>query len=398
MTAQTSVPKTYEYRNGQWFNGKTFVAGTWYVSKGVFSKKTPAKVDSLIDLQGHWVVPPMGDAYCMSLAGNSIAANQLKMYMDEGIFYLQILGNTKEGRAAVQASLNTPKSPDALFANGAMTCSFGWPFLQYEGPANNIRNPQEMTERYDFLKGQRKMLTDGYWWLDTKDAVERNWPLIKAQKPGVIFIVLHDAETVGGKETKGLSEEVAKAVIKKAHKSDLRVFAHVENASDVRLGIKLGVDGIANLPGATWDGQGDTRKFDLSDEDLKKLAKKKIAVIPLYGHARSSSPIPAVEDYHSKTLKRLFDAGVLVAIGSDDPIRTTRAEFNYMFSLPNADYAAYLKMLCENTPRAIFPDRKIGKIEEGFEASFLVLGDNPTTNLLKLRLIEIKVKNGLILK
>lgn len=398
LDAQAPVAKNYEFRNGQWYNGKDFTPATWYVSKGVFSKKAPSKIDSVIDLQNRWVVPPMGDAYCMSVAGNSIADKQLSWYMGEGIFYLNILGNTKEARTALQGMVNTPQSPDAVFANGAMTCTLGYPFTFVEGPAHNIRNPQKMAERYSFLKQQRKMLGDGYWFLDNKDAVERNWAAIKAQNPGVVFIVLHDATNMGGKENKGLTEDVAKAVIKKAHKSDLRVFAHVENADDVRMAIKLGVDGIANLPGAEWDGAGDTKAFELTDDDLKKLAKKKTAVVPLYGHAQALGPRPAVQEYHAKTLKRLLAAGVQIAIGSDDPMRTTRAEVSYLFGLPDMDYAAVVKTLCETTPRAIFPNRKIGKIEDGYEASFLVLDDNPTNNLLKIRAISLKVKNGTLIK
>ncbi len=398
LDAQAPVGKNYEFRNGQWYNGKDFTPATWYVSKGVFSKKSPAKIDSVIDLQNRWVVPPMGDANCMSVAGNSIASKQLGWYMGEGIFYLNILSNTKEARTALQGMVNTPESPDVVYANGAMTCTLGYPFLQIEGPANNLRNPQKIAEGYDFLKVQRKMLADGYWFLDNKDAVDRNWAAIKAQNPGVVFIVLHDAEKMGGKENKGLTVDVAKAIIKKAHKSGLRVFAHVENADDVRLGIKLGVDGLANLPGAEWDGTGDTKAFELTDEDLKKLAKKKTAVVPLFGHAQALGPRPAVQEYHAKTFKRLLAAGVQIAIGSDDPMRTTRAEVSYLFGLPDMDYSALIKTFCETTPRAIFPNRKIGKIEDGYEASFLVLNDNPTTNLLKIRAISFKVKNGTLLK
>ena len=90
LDAQAPVGKNYEFRNGQWFNGKDFTPATWYVSKGVFSKKSSAKIDSVIDLQNRWVVPPMGDANCMSVAGNSIASKQLGWYMGEGIFYLNI--------------------------------------------------------------------------------------------------------------------------------------------------------------------------------------------------------------------------------------------------------------------------------------------------------------------
>lgn len=397
MNAQISA-KTYEFRNGQWFNGKEFAPATWYVSKGVLVKKAPSKIDSVIDLSNRWVIPPMGDAYCMSVAGNSLASSQLNSYMSEGIYYLQILGNTKEGRTAIQQIINKPDSPDAIFANGAITGTLGYPFVEYEGPVHKIRTEQEVKDRYAYLKEQRTLLGDGYWFLDSKDAVDRSWAAIKAQQPGVIFIVLHDAANMGGKEGKGLSEEVAKMVIKKAHKSDLRVFAHVENADDLRLALKMGADGVANLPGYNWDGKSDIKSYQLTDDDIKKLAKKKTVVIPLFGHAQAMGPNTAVQDFHAQTFKRLTDAGVLVAIGSDDPIRTTRTEVSYLFHLHGMSYPTVLKVLCENTPRAIFPSRKVGKIEDGYEASFLVLQDNPLNNLLKIRAIGMKVKNGVILK
>jgi predicted amidohydrolase YtcJ len=85
-------------------------------------------------------------------------------------------------------------------------------------------------------------------------------------------------------------------------------------------------------------------------------------------------------------------------MGSDDPQRTLRTELNYWYGLGELDSPRTLKVLCENTPRSIFPDRKIGRIESGYEASFLVLSDNPLNNVLKTRIQAFKVKNGVLLK
>ncbi|MFN0175326.1 MAG: hypothetical protein ACKVU0_11805 [Saprospiraceae bacterium] len=397
MVAQTAG-KNYEFRNGQWYNGKGFVTATWYTTNGVLSKKAPAKIDSMIDLEGRWVVPPMGDAHCSSITENPSAANTLGQYMGEGVFYLQMLGNTQEGRTATAPLLNKDGAPDAVFANGVITCTLGHPFLEYEGPANKIKNPTLWGEKYAELKTSQKMLGNGYWFVDNKVALEANWDKIKMQNPGVISIYLMDVQNNGGKEGKGLSAEVAKLVVKKAHKSDLRVYAHVETADDLRLGLKLGVDGFANLPGHNWDGLGDTKKFELTAADIKTLVKKKTPLVLLLSHGQAAANRAAVQEFHKKTLKRLFDANVVVAMGSDDSQRTMRMELNYWFGLGELDDANTLKVLCENTPRAIFPNRKIGKIENGYEASFLVLGDNPHSNVLKARVQAFKVKNGVLLK
>lgn len=397
MLAQT-VGKNYEFRNGQWYDGKGFATATWYTSNGVLSKKAPAKIDSTIDLEGRWIIPPFGDAHCSSISENPSAANTLSQYMGEGVFYLQLFGNTQEGRAATSTLLNKPTSPDGVFSNGAITCTLGYPFLEYEGPANKIKNPNQWGERYAELKTSQKMLGNGYWFIDNKEALAANWDKIKLQNPGVISICLLDVQNNGGKEGKGLSAEVAKLVVKRAHKSDLRVFAQVETADDLRLGLKLGVDGFSNLPGNSWDGSGDTKKFELTDADLKLLVKKKTPLVLLLSHAQAATGRAAVQEFHKKTLKRLLEASVNVAMGSDDTQRTLRMELNYWFSLGDLDNARTLKVLCENTPRAIFPNRKIGKIDDGYEASFLVLGDNPLSNVLKTRVSVLKVKNGVLLK
>src|SRR5262245_40593089 len=85
------ISRTYELRNGNWYNGKDFTPGAWYVVNGLLSKKVPAQIDSVVDLQERFVTPPIGDAFCASVADNSSAANVTKLYTEDGTFYLQIL-------------------------------------------------------------------------------------------------------------------------------------------------------------------------------------------------------------------------------------------------------------------------------------------------------------------
>ncbi|MEZ4920590.1 MAG: amidohydrolase family protein [Saprospiraceae bacterium] len=389
--------KTYEVRNGSWFNGQGFDETTWYINNGILTKKAPAQIDSVIDLSGRWVIPPQGDAFCSSVAGNPSAEYTLDSYFGEGIFYLQVLSNNQEGREALKGQTNTATSPDIAFANGGLTCQLGIPFVQFEGPANKIRNPREMADKYNTLKTSRKMLGDGYWFLDNKDDVNKNWDKIMAQKPEILSIYLLDVKNNGGKEGYGLSEEVAKQIIKKAKKSKTPVYAHVQTAEDVRLAIKLKVNGIANLPGAMGFKPEDKDKYELTTDDMKKLAKKNTPVVPLLSKAQANGANPDLQKKQAEMLSTLISNDVNVVIGSDDPQRTIRSELNYWFQLGGLDYTKVLKILCENTPQAVFPNRKIGKIAEGYEASFVVLNDNPTRNLLKIRAVSFMVKNGKVI-
>lgn len=394
--------KVYEIKNANWYNGKDFTPGTFWIKDGILLKKAPAQVDSVVDLENAaWIIPPMADANCLSVADNQDASNFIRSYNAEGVFYLNILSNSQKGRAESAKLLGKPQSPDAVFANGGITCSLGEPFWAYEPAAMEIRNLKQIEEKRPMIRTSRKMSGDGYWFIDKKADLKLYWDKIQQQKPQNITIYLLDAANSGGKENKGLTPEIAKAVIKKAHKADLRVFAVVETADDVRLAIKLKADGIANLPGNKWLGQGSLSKYELTESDIQALAKKKMIVIPSFANAQTNAQMNGMNSvsadllaFQGKTLVALEAAGVNLAIGSNDPARTLRAEFNYWFQLGKLSYPKTLKILCENTPRAIFPNRKIGKLEDGYEANLLVLPSDPTKNILMTRNISFKVKNG----
>lgn len=388
----------YAFKNGRWFDGRSFVLDTWYSVNGKLTHKAPSKIDSVFDLHDRWMVPPIADAFCSSIADNAEPAKQIGFFLSEGVLYTQVLSHTQESRKKLEPLVNQPGKMEVVFANGPITCTLGAPFLQNEAKAQGLRNPQVIAQQVEKIKLQRKGLGDSYWFVDDKDALSKNWDKIKAQKPGVIAIYLYDVANKGGKEGAGLSAEVAKKVIKKAHKSDLQVYAHVQTLADLRLAVELGIDGLANLPGFDWDGTSQPELNQLTDADLKLLAKKHTALVPQFSQVQNQLPRKGVREQQYKTLKRLLDADVNVVIGSNDIQRTLRTELNYWFGLGDWNALPLLKVLCENTPRAILPDRKIGRFSDGYEASFLVLNDNPLENLLKIRAIEMKFKNGLIVK
>jgi imidazolonepropionase-like amidohydrolase len=56
-----------------------------------------------------------------------------------------------------------------------------------------------------------------------------------------------------------------------------------------------------------------------------------------------------------------------------------------------------LRIAVETTPRTIFPNRKIGRLREGYEASFLVLNGNPIENFDYVKNIRLRFKQGVLL-
>lgn len=60
LLAQGPEPsgRMIEYRGGRWFDGTRFVQTTMLVQGGVFRAPGTVKADSVVDLQGGYVVPP----------------------------------------------------------------------------------------------------------------------------------------------------------------------------------------------------------------------------------------------------------------------------------------------------------------------------------------------------
>ncbi len=93
----------------------------------------------------------------------------------------------------------------------------------------------------------------------------------------------------------------------------------------------------------------------------------------------------------------LYQHGVKLAIGSDHA-PTSLAEALHLHDLGVFDNRALLTLWCEQTPQAIFPDRRIGRLREGYEASFLVLKENPIDRFEAVRQITFRMKQGHVLE
>jgi hypothetical protein len=72
--------------------------------------------------------------------------------------------------------------------------------------------------------------------------------------------------------------------------------------------------------------------------------------------------------------------GVRLAFGLDNYGKTVLPEILYFHDNKIFDNLTLLKIAAETTPQTLFPNRKIGRLRDGYEASFLALGGNPLKN------------------
>jgi imidazolonepropionase-like amidohydrolase len=405
--AQSHAASAIAFTNGRWFNGATFdLKAVVYSIDGRFSFITPARIDETVDLSSVWVIPPFADAHNHNVsggAGEERDRRAIAKFLADGIFYVKIPGNvplSDEGRRRLR--VNTAHGLEVSFGNGAFTGSRGHPIplVSSLAAAGSFAGHTS-----DSLRDLRYFVTDSETELNAK------WPLILSYRPDFIKVMLSFSEDHdryekdpsavppldGRTAHKGMNPRLLPEVVKQAHASGLRVSVHVATATDFRNAVVAGVDEINHLP----PRRSATLAEDtaLTAEDAREAARRGIVVV-------STLALPAnipdttrtvLRQRQQTNLRLMLDAGVRLAIGTDNPDDTSVQEAVYVRDLGVLDNLAVLKMWVEATPATIFPTRRIGYVREGFESNFIALRGNPVADFENVQRIRLRVKQGRVL-
>lgn len=392
--------EAYVLKNGRWFNGDMFVdlpqvyvhEGQLQMSKG---RNFPASSAEEIDLKGAYVTPPFCEAHNHNLgAVEPENDDTIKRYIQDGIFYVKILSNFPRETGVVRHTYNHARSVDVSFANGGITGPGGHP----------IKLRESLLERGAYEGFTKETLRDhAYFVIDSDADIEMKWPLILQYRPDFIKLILvfseeyekrRNDETYFGE--KGLSPEIYPKLVKLSHDHGLRVSTHVNSANDFRVAVEAGSDEIAHLPG--------TKSLeDIRPQDARLAAKKGIVVVTTVGlveprwKERDPEMFAKLREKQKQNLRLLLAAGVTLAVGSDQYDATSTVEIESLRELNVIDNKTLLKMWTENCAQTTFPGRKIGRLADDYEASFLVLKEDPLKNFDATKNIILRVKDGHVL-
>jgi len=365
FTALTaSAHGNLKFVNGRWFDGTKFVAKTMYSVDNVFRSTYDGEART-IDLAGRFVVPPFADAHNHAFADGANVDEQRARFLRAGIFYVKNPNSSIKGTAANRARMNTPETVDVLYSNGGLTTKGGHP-----------------TQIYDrFGPG---MSDNAYFIVDSPADLERVWPLIRSGKPDFIKLYLDHSEDPT--KRRGLDPAILPAIVERIHRDGLRATVHVTSAADFHIALTSGIDEITHLPLAPID-----------PKDAELAARKNVTVVTTTLSHRATDGIADLAALHRANLELLKRAGVNVILGVDSD-RSVVDEIESVRALKVYSDLELLQMLTSATPRAMFPQRKFAKLDDGYEASFLALDGNPLEDFGAIRRIATRVKQGHVLE
>gem|GEM_PF-195155 len=402
--AQQHAPgeRVLAFVGGLWFTGTAFEERTAFAVNGILTFVQPAIVDSTIHLAGGYVVPPFGEAHNHNVEHSSRIMPTIGQYLQDGVFYVKNPNNLPRTRHPLAGTINVPTSIDAAFANGGLTSSDGHP----------IPLVRRNIERGIWTKADGEGAF--YFAVDDEEDLDRVWPGVLDGRPDFLkTYLLYSEEYAQRKDDpaflgwKGLDPALLPEIVRRAHQAGLRVSAHVETAADFHHALFAGVDEVAHMPGFRGDARvqlPDPAIFEISEADARLAARLGTVVVTTVGGVREMDPAGPdgavrrqFDRLHARNLGLLREHGVRLALGSDSYGDTSVGEAMYLHSLGVLDNLALLKLWSEVTPQAIFPERALGCLQEGCEASFLVLRRDPIADFGHVRDIVLRVKQGRIL-
>jgi imidazolonepropionase-like amidohydrolase len=238
-----------------------------------------------------------------------------------------------------------------------------------------------------------------------------------------------------GGTSKKMSEEIYRAIIREAHARGLRVASHLYYLEDARKLVDAGLDiiahsvrdqevdaallkamkdrGVAYIPTLSLDEFAFiyARKPEWIDDAFFKASLEpgvwEMITAPQYQNNIRNSP--AYErnikgfNYALRNVKKAYDAGVLVALGTDSGATPVRAQgFSEHLELELLVQAGLTPLQAIgvgtlNAATALRLERHYGTVEKGKVADLLVLSDNPEKNIKLTRKIETVYKAGKVI-
>jgi hypothetical protein len=375
-----------EYRNGHWFDGERFVDKTMWVVGDTFAETPPARITRTVDLAGKFVVPPYAEGHNHWLEPKLVDA-YVATYLRDGIFYVRDMSTPFHD--AIRPHVNTPTSVDYIAAHQGFTGPGGHPIELFEMLAKMGVVPAAWMDTH----GEGNAV----YVVSSEQDVDRDWPKLMATKPDFIKLFLVHSDEYATRLTsapvgkRGLDPALVPGIVRRAHAAHLRVAAHIEDAADFHVAVAGGVDDIAHMPFVAAD-HPETYRIDPAD--LAAAAKRHVSVATTLDWMADDGTTDAQRAVVRDNFAAMRAAGTTIVIGTDLFRKTAATEVDLIAAQHLMSNLELLQAWSITTPQVIFPDRKIGRLATGYEASFLVLGSDPLADPAHLHDITARVKQG----
>ncbi len=222
---------------------------------------------------------------------------------------------------------------------------------------------------------------------------------------GVDFIKIIISDTRLGMERNPkykLPWNIIDAITDEAHRHDLIVVAHIENAADARRAIQAGIDDIEHL---FLHGDNASIDYDAYDEVFRLMVENGTYLTPtMIVSATGLRPIEEIDmsalTYGNKLIRRAFDAGVKIAAGTDAGAPelahgwALHAELALMVNDQGIPALEAIKSATSTNAGLLGKSADLGTVAPGKLADLLIINGNPLNDITNTTHIKMVIQGG----
>ena len=402
----TSKADILEFVGGQVFDGSKFVQRKICVHEReiVSCPDEPARQ---VSIRGIFITPPFGDAHTHHFDGPYSVDAHTNLGVRSGAFYAMTMTAQGSQVAMIRDRLRGPGNVDVSSSMGGITGPDSHPTEIYEALALGAYTFEEQLARADEIQSSSLVADDAYFIVETEDDVLKKWPLLLESRPDHIKVFLRSSERYDDGFGKwgpggGVNPDLLQVIRKLSRGAGLRMAVANSSISDFRASLNAEADMITHLPcyqDSSSEDAGPYFDIDTAEECLispdeaQRAASQKMISTLIVTEWSKERPDEQIE-WEKANINTLKAAGAPLAVGTNAYGATLTGgmiDGAHKGFLPSVEL---LRIASMDTPRAIFPERRIGCLEVGCEASFIGFEKNPIEDISAIRNITVRLKDG----
>lgn len=404
--ANESDPTVIRYTNARVFNGALFELRDICVA-GTLLTACEKAVENVVDMNGAYITSPIGDAHTHHFDSEFTLDWHTQLGLQSGAFYAMNLTAVSTQVEEIRDRMRGFGRVDAISSTGGITGPESHPAEIYEAIAIGAYSYEDQLARMAEIRASRKVADNAYYVVEQAADIDRKWPLIMSREPDLIKVYLRSSERYDDGFGKwgpggGIDPDLLPRIREKTDEAGLRLAVATSTVSDFRTAVQSRAD-IVTHPPCYQDTGSDPespyysivtdRQCLIQAADAQLAADAGTTVVLIASEWAKDRPAKVVAR-EMQNIQTLRSAGVGFAIGSnaygaaltEGLIAGVQKEF--------LGPAELLRIATLDSPRLIFPKRRVGCMEAGCEASFIAFERNPLTDITAIADIVYRLKDG----
>jgi hypothetical protein len=387
-------------------SGEQFVETDLCTSSGVFVA-CPDTPDRIVQLDGQFITPPMGDAHTHHFDGPYTLDWHRSLSLESGVFYAMNMTAPSSEVLKIRDQLHGPASVDVSSSLGGITGPNSHPIEIYEALALGFASYEEQLANLETIRSSTLQADNAYFIVRNATEAAAKLELLLSKDPDHVKVYLRHSERYDENWGKwgpggGVDPTLLPAIAEAVAAAGKNLAVATSSVEDFRRALEVGAHNVTHIP-CYQDTESDPNSpyFDIAAEneclltaaDASAAARQGMSTTVVVTEWAKERPAKFVKwERQNIAMLQRQGASLVLAVEAYGSAITEGLIAGVEKGIVSARDA--ITMATVRTPKMIFPSRKIGCLDVGCEASFIAFSRNPIEDITAVRDISYLYKDG----